>query len=103
MSFQAEHGTVEEHEPVETHLRVEMSPLPTSLNRQDANCRHTYVAWFDDTNAEWICTPVGRSHGERVARPRRLRRLAASKEKDCDRQPRPCDESSMGTGEGLHK
>ena len=72
-----------------------MSPLPTSLNRQDANCRCTYVGWFDDTNAEWICMLVGRSHGERVARPRRLRRLAASKEKDCDRQPRLCDESSM--------
>jgi hypothetical protein len=27
MSLQAEHGTVEEHEPVKPHLRVEVSPL----------------------------------------------------------------------------
>ena len=27
MNLQAEHGTVEEHEPVNPHLRVEMSPL----------------------------------------------------------------------------
>ena len=30
-----------------------MSPLPTSLNRQDANLSlQTYVGWFDDTNAD---------------------------------------------------
>ncbi len=37
MSLQAEHGTVEEHEPVNPHLRVEMSPLPTPLYGQDAD------------------------------------------------------------------
>ena len=69
-----------------------MSPLPTSLNRQAANCRRTYVGLIDDANAEWICMPVGREPWERVARSWCLRRLATSKEKDCDRQPRPCDE-----------
>ena len=53
MSLQAEHGTVEEHEPVETHLRVEVSPLPTPLHGQDANCRRSHVGaglhdcWLD--------------------------------------------------------
>jgi hypothetical protein len=28
MSFQAEHGTVEGYKPIETHLRVESSPVP---------------------------------------------------------------------------
>jgi hypothetical protein len=30
VSLQAEHGTVEEHEPIETHLRVERSPPPNT-------------------------------------------------------------------------
>jgi hypothetical protein len=34
MHFRLSAGRVEEHEPVHSHLRVEMSPLPTRLNRQ---------------------------------------------------------------------
>ncbi len=42
MSLQAEHGKVEEHKPIKPHLRVEMSPLPTPLNRQARiRARHT--------------------------------------------------------------
>ena len=33
MSFQAEHGTVEGHEPIETHLRVESSPLSSMSSK----------------------------------------------------------------------
>src|ERR1700739_2714710 len=60
MSLQAEHGTVEEHEPVKPHLRVEASPLPTSLYGQAANCRRTHVG-IGDTSADWdrYASPYG--------------------------------------------
>ncbi|SIT49381.1 hypothetical protein BN2475_1380005 [Paraburkholderia ribeironis] len=68
MSFQAEHGTVEGHEPIETHLRVESSPLPTPLKRQDADRRRSQV-WTGAANAGWRCMPARWNHGERAARP----------------------------------
>jgi hypothetical protein len=37
MFSEAEYWKVEEHEPVNSHLRVEMSPLPTRFNRQNAD------------------------------------------------------------------
>ena len=37
MFSEAEYWKVEEHEPVNSHLWVEMSPLPTRLNRQNAD------------------------------------------------------------------
>ena len=63
MSLQAKHGTVEEYEPVETHLRVEMSPLPTPLDRQDVDCRRAHVL-SGDTNAVWTRRPGSREPRE---------------------------------------
>lgn len=37
MVSMAEYWKVEEHEPVHSHLRVEMSPSPTRLNRRNAD------------------------------------------------------------------
>ena len=66
----------------EPHLRVESSPLPTPLNRQDADrCRHMYGPAM-----RMLTGYVGRSagsHGECAARLWYSRRLAESKDKDC--------------------
>ena len=43
MVLEAEYWKVEEHELVNSHLRVEMSPLPTRLNRQNAEYVEGYV------------------------------------------------------------
>jgi hypothetical protein len=64
-----------------------MSPPPTRLNRRNADdaagdvCRHA---------SEYGRTGKARvgSHGENAARPWHRHRLAVSKGKDCDRQPR---------------
>jgi hypothetical protein len=59
MSLQAEHGTVEEHEPIETHLWVETSPLPTRLNRQDAGIGRGNVCAGRRTQDQHIGDPAG--------------------------------------------
>jgi len=64
-----------------------MSPLPTQLNRQDVDWCRSHVGTGSANAGRNVRYPAG-SHGECVARPRHLRRLAERKGKDCDRQPR---------------
>ena len=84
MFSEAEYWKVEEHEPVNSHLRVEMSPLPTRFNRQNADDVERNA---DTSECERICKAFLRGLGESAARPRQQHRLAARKDKDCDRQP----------------
>ena len=88
MRPQAEYGKVEEHEPVYPRLWAETSPPPTRFIRW-------YTVWGGAQI--WLWPPIVRltgrvadkALGECVARPRGSYRLAASKGKDCDRQPNP--------------
>ena len=50
---------VEEHEPIETHLRVEMSPLPTRLYRQDAGIGQQHVCAGRRQQDRQFGDPVG--------------------------------------------
>lgn len=86
MRPKAEYWKVEEHEPVNSRLWVEMSPPPTRLDRRDAEMNGSYEGI---PFAIVRCTRMlaGRGHGENVARPWNPHRLAASKDKDCDRRP----------------
>ncbi len=76
MVSQAQYWKVEEYEPVNSHLWVEMSPLPTRFNRQIADD-------VEDNLAEDIRKRT-HMYGDRWELGERL---AASKDKDCDRQP----------------
>ena len=86
MVSEAEYWKVEEHEPVHPHLRVEMSPPPTRFNGRNADDVAGHVALEHPNTDVYVRRPVG-AHGENAARPWDLHRLAASKGKDCDRQP----------------
>ena len=86
MVSEAEYWKVEEHEPVHPHLRVEMSPAPTRFNRRNADDGPGHVAREHPNAGVYVGRPAG-SHGENAARPWHRHRLAASKDKDCDRQP----------------
>ena len=86
MVSEAEYWKVEEHEPVHSHLWVEMSPPPTRFNRRNADDGPGHVAWEHPNVGVYVGRPAG-SHGENAARPWHRHRLAASKDKDCDRQP----------------
>ena len=69
-----------------------MSPLPTLFNRRGADQCQSQV-WTDLQVLTGNVCPSVWSTRKCVARLGNLRRLAVSKDKDCDRQPRPCDES----------
>ncbi len=86
MVSQAEYWKVEEHEPVHPHLRVEMSPAPTRFNRRNADDSPGYVGW-DYPNVNVHIGRLTGSDGKNAAKTSRRHRLAASKDKDCDRQP----------------
>ncbi len=86
MVSQAEYWKVEEHEPVHPHLRVEMSPAPTRFNRRNVDDSPGYVGW-DYPNVNVHIGRLTGSDGKNAAKTSRRHRLAASKDKDCDRQP----------------
>ena len=86
MRLQAEYWKVEEHEPIKPRLWVEMSPPPTRLNRWYTNWNESYAGTRSQMQTAHKWQYAG-SNGETIARPLHLYRLAASKDKDCDRQP----------------
>ena len=86
MVSQAEYWKVEEHEPVDSHLWVEMSPAPTRFIRRNADDDPGYVARENPNVGVHVWRLAG-SDGKNAAKTSRRHRLAASKDKDCDRQP----------------
>ena len=68
-----------------------MSPSPTRLNRWDAERSEPHVR-DQISNDCFIGMEADRACGENVARPWDLHQLAASKDKDCDRQPNQYDD-----------
>ena len=84
MVSMAEYWKVEEHEPVHPHLRAEMSPPPTRLNRRNADDAPQHVG-RGHPNAGVNVWRLAMGHGENAARPWHRHRLAESKGKDCDR------------------
>ena len=86
MVSQAEYWKVEEYEPVYPHLRVEMSPALTRFNKRNADDSPGHIA-RDYPNVDvYVGRPAG-SDGKNAAKTSHRHRLAASKDKDCDRQP----------------
>jgi hypothetical protein len=51
---------VEGHEPVETHLRVEIVTPAYIASQAGRELSSNICRVIDDTNADWICMPVGR-------------------------------------------
>jgi hypothetical protein len=91
---------VEEYEPVHPHLRAGMSPPPTRLNRRNADDEVEHIGRHA-SEGELRCSRLARGHGENAARPWHRHRLAESKGKDCDRQPRQY-EDVQHMNEGRH-
>ena len=86
MVSQAEYWKVEEHEPVYPHLRVEMSPALTRFYKRNADDGPGHVARSHSNVGVYVWRLTG-SDGKNAAKTSRRHQLAASKDKDCDRQP----------------
>src|SRR5664279_1991471 len=86
---EAEYRKVEEHEPVHPRLWAEMSPPPTRFNRRNAElCRR--ICSRRHPNASVDVRRLAWAEGRTQPNLRQRHRLAASKGKDCDRQPHRC-------------
>src|SRR6267154_1915975 len=89
VGIRTEYRKVEEHEPVHPRLWAEMSPPPTRFNRRNAEwCR--WKCSRRHSNASVDVWRLARAEGRTQPNLRQRHRLAASKGKDCDRQPHRC-------------